>query len=349
MHLTATSLSAVLLGLTLNPSVENVDTPAAPAAPVVVPVCNAGGPYQGECVNGVATVTLDGSASFDPNGQPLEFFWSVECQGAVIVNQTSPVATLMYTMNGLCTAKCGRVDLFVRNPQGEFSRCGTQVTFADSQPPTITCPPDVMIAEGDPTDPSFTGMATASDLCNPSPTVTWSDTTSTGPNGETIITRTWSVDDGCYRDSCVQVITIPVVPANPGMDIKPTSCPNPVQLGSKGVIPVALCGAAGFDVSQVDTSTLLLSRNDGVGGSVSPLPNKFSIEDTATPFGGDLCDCHTLGGDMTLDLNMKFDKQAVEAALQLAGVASGTYLQLDLSGAMLDGTPFTVSDCIRVQ
>ena len=138
MHL-ATPLATVLLGglcLTL-PDASGTSArrsgPAEPltAAPLVAPVCDAGGPYVGECVNGVATVQLDGSASYDPAGRPLDFLWQVECMNAVLVNKNSPTPTLMFDLDGLCTAKCGRVDLFVRNTLGEFTRCSTQVTFED--------------------------------------------------------------------------------------------------------------------------------------------------------------------------------------------------------------------------
>jgi hypothetical protein len=299
----------------------------------------------------MATIVLDGTGSFDPNGGPLQFKWRIECGPAVLTNANTATPTVTIDMTGLCDAPCGRVDLMVRNSEGGISICGASLTFADTQPPEITCPPDVVLGPNDPTDPGSTGVATASDACNGAIMTTWSDSISVGPNGETIITRTWSAADICDKATCDQTITIeePPPPGDPGLDIKPTSCPNPINVGSNGVIPVALTGAAGFDVGQVNQTSLLLSRNDGVGGSIAPDPSKFSVADTATPFAGTLCDCHTLGADGVLDLNMKFAKQATEAALQLGTVPNGTFLQLDLTGTLLDGTSFTVSDCIRVQ
>jgi hypothetical protein len=326
--------------------------PSSTAAPVVGPVCNAGGPYFAECQNGVASVTLDGSGSFNPNGAPLQFKWRIECGPATLTNGNTATPTVTLPMNGLCQAQCGRVDLLVRNPEGQISICSTTITFADTQPPVITCPPDLVQSPGDPTDPASTGFASASDACNGAIATSWSDSSSVGPNGETIITRTWSAADACGQSSCDQTITIeePPPPAGePDLDMHTTSCPNPVNAGSNGVIPAALSGAAGFDVQDVDLTTLLLSRNDGVGGSIAPKANKFSVADTTTPFPGTLCDCHTLAADGFLDLNMKFDTPATAAALQLGSVPKFTYLQVDLSGQLLDGTPFTVSDCIRVQ
>lgn len=40
------------------------------------------------------------------------------------------------------------------------------------------------------------------------------------------------------------------------IDVKPGSYPNPINLKSKGLIPVALFGNAEFDVSQVNTASV---------------------------------------------------------------------------------------------
>lgn len=47
---------------------------------------------------------------------------------------------------------------------------------------------------------------------------------------------------------------------NPGLDIRPGSCPNRLIRASEGVLPVAVLGTGHFDVNQVDRSTLALSR-----------------------------------------------------------------------------------------
>jgi hypothetical protein len=66
------------------------------------------------------------------------------------------------------------------------------------------------------------------------------------------------------------------------VDIKPGSCPNPFNVKSKGVLPVAILGAEDFDVTMIDPSEILLSR-DGIEEGVPPL--RWSYEDVATPFG----------------------------------------------------------------
>jgi len=136
------------------------------------------------------------------------------------------------------------------------------------------------------------------------------------------------------------------------LDIKPGSCPNSFNPGSNGVLPVALVGSGSFDVSQVDLSTLRLARADGVGGSLAPHegpPGPHSeIEDVATPFGGDPCNCHELGGDGLPDLSLKFRTDDVAGALQLAGLSGGTTVELVLTGLLADGSSFSAQDCIRL-
>ena len=43
------------------------------------------------------------------------------------------------------------------------------------------------------------------------------------------------------------------------MDIKPTSCPNPLNKKDKGVLPVAILGTEDYDVTMVDPSSVQLA------------------------------------------------------------------------------------------
>ncbi|MCZ6612025.1 MAG: hypothetical protein O6941_05270, partial [Planctomycetota bacterium] len=142
----------------------------------------------------------------------------------------------------------------------------------------------------------------------------------------------------------------PVFPSA-SLDIKPGSCPNSFNRSSHGVLPIALVGTESFDVTQIDISSILLSRADGVGGSVAPNegPGQHSeFEDVATPFEGELCDCHELGGDGITDLSMKFRTDDVVSALLLNDLSAGDLVELVVDGTLLDGTPFSASDCIRL-
>ena len=125
------------------------------------------------------------------------------------------------------------------------------------------------------------------------------------------------------------------------VDIKPGSCPNSLNLGSKGVLPVAILGTDDFDVTEVDMATVEL-----VG--VSPL--RGNIEDVATPIGspGDpVEDCHDLESDGLLDLSLKFDNRDIVGAIGC--VQSGDVLVLMLTGNLNDGTPIEGEDIIIVR
>jgi hypothetical protein len=136
------------------------------------------------------------------------------------------------------------------------------------------------------------------------------------------------------------------------LDIKPGSCPNSYNRNSSGVLPVALVGMEGFDVAEVDIDTIQLSRADDVGGSVAPHegpPGPHTVmEDVATPFPGELCDCHELTGDGIMDLSLKFKSGDLVEALELDGLPAGSLVELVVSGQLLGGTEFAASDCIRI-
>ncbi len=138
----------------------------------------------------------------------------------------------------------------------------------------------------------------------------------------------------------------PFVPVD--IDIKPGSCPNPLNpKKSKGVLPVAVLGTQEFDVTTIDPHAILLGR-EGIEGRVAPIRSDY--EDVATPFEGELCDCHDLNGDGYLDLTLKFETQELIEQLELNEVAGET-ISLSLSGNLKEeegGNPIEGEDCIWV-
>ena len=125
------------------------------------------------------------------------------------------------------------------------------------------------------------------------------------------------------------------------VDIKPGSCPNSFNRRSRGKLPVAVLGTDEFDIDDIDADTIELSRADGIGGSVAPLRTGF--EDVGEPFEGEPCDCHEMGGDGLGDLTLKFRSQDVVAALELEALLGGDFVELMVTGTLLDGTPFAGS------
>jgi hypothetical protein len=124
--------------------------------------------------------------------------------------------------------------------------------------------------------------------------------------------------------------------------IKPMSCPNPLNTKSKGVLPVAILGTEDFDVNDVDVTTVLLA-------GVSPMRHNF--EDVATPFNGashiDCSDCTEYGPDEFMDIILHFDTQEIVAAI--GDVSDGDCVPLQLTGELLDETPFEGMDYIVVR
>ena len=138
---------------------------------------------------------------------------------------------------------------------------------------------------------------------------------------------------------------LPLVPVY--VDIKPSSCPNPLNLKSKGVLPVAVLSTEEFDVTTIDPMTILLSREE-VEEGVAPIRSDY--EDVATPFEGELCDCHDLNGDGYADLTLKFKTQELVETLGLGEVA-GDEIPLTLTGNLREsegGTAIKGADCILV-
>jgi hypothetical protein len=132
-------------------------------------------------------------------------------------------------------------------------------------------------------------------------------------------------------------------PPNVPVDIKPQSCPNPLNVKAKGELSVAILGTDTFDVTQVDPASVQLE-------GVSPL--HWDLEDVATPFGPpyvgkeDAFDCTEEGPDGYMDLTFKFDSQEVVAAL--GDVEDGDVLVLSLTGSLLGGEGFVGEDVVVI-
>ncbi|MEN8133884.1 MAG: hypothetical protein ABFS45_27750, partial [Pseudomonadota bacterium] len=88
-------------------------------------------------------------------------------------------------------------------------------------------------------------------------------------------------------------------------DIKPGSCPNPLNVTDEGVTPMAIAGTEEVPVSTIDPDSVRLTRLDESGDPITdewgePIliePLRYSYEDVATAFEGELCGCHELEGD----------------------------------------------------
>jgi hypothetical protein len=138
-----------------------------------------------------------------------------------------------------------------------------------------------------------------------------------------------------------QALVLPVA-----LDIRPQSCPNPLNCRAQGVLPAAILGTAAFDVTIVDLTSV---RLEGVP------PLRSALEDVATPFvpfiGKEDCDldCTDQGPDGFLDLTLHFDIQTVLEAL--GPVRDRACLVLELTGQVkqeFGGAPIVGEDVVRI-
>jgi len=136
------------------------------------------------------------------------------------------------------------------------------------------------------------------------------------------------------------------------IDIKPTSCPNPLNVKDRGVLPVAILGTEDLDVTQIDPATVELEH-------VAAL--RWALEDVAAPYPGDFSkpldreDCWTEGPDGFMDLTVKFDAQEIVAAIEARlerPLADGEVLTLKLTGNLLEefgGTAIVGRDVVWIK
>ena len=101
------------------------------------------------------------------------------------------------------------VTLTVTDWCNNTSTCTTGIQTAESVPPTIMCPLNITIRCDQQLSPMFTGLATATDLCSPNPTINYTDvTTGQMPCNGTVV-RTWTATDLCLNTAdCTQVISV---------------------------------------------------------------------------------------------------------------------------------------------
>ena len=118
-----------------------------------------------------------------------------------------------------------------------------------------------------------------------------------------------------------------------GIDIKPGSDPNSIQLRGRGTLPVAILATEDFDATAVDPTTVTIGNGYGNDTPVASVGNgrlMASVEDT--------------DGDGDSDLVVHFDIQSLVAS----GDLISTTTMLIREGMTIDGEPISGSDNIRI-
>lgn len=135
------------------------------------------------------------------------------------------------------------------------------------------------------------------------------------------------------------LIIVPKPATVVAVDIKPGGCPNPLNVKSSGVLPVAILGTDDYDITTIDPTSIRLT-------GVEPI--RSSYEDVATPVSdSNDCNCTEEGPDGFLDLTLKFKTQRIAEAI--GDVNHGDVLELPLTGVLSDETPIEGADCILIK
>ncbi len=129
------------------------------------------------------------------------------------------------------------------------------------------------------------------------------------------------------------------------IDIRPKTCPNPLSLKSKGVLPVAILGTKEFDVTRVDPDTIRLE------GRVAPL--RWALKDVARPntkTAKEACsNCTRSGPDGYVDLTMDFSIPEIVGAL--GEISKGACRNIILQGQLKKehgGTLIRGNDYVKI-
>jgi hypothetical protein len=159
--------------------------------------------------------------------------------------------------------------------------------------------------------------------------------TGTAPDGKNV-----TAEDSSHY---LGVNSYEVVSVKVPLDIKPESCPNPLNVKSRGALPVAILGTKDLDVYKIDVSSITL---EGVK------PTRSSYEDEATPFEPftgktKANDCNDEEEDGFIDLILKFNTQDIITAL--GSVTDGEVKVLHLNGKLTDGTPIEGEDVVVIK
>jgi hypothetical protein len=114
------------------------------------------------------------------------------------------------------------------------------------------------------------------------------------------------------------------------IDIKPGSCPNPLNVKSKGVLPVAILGADDLDVNSIDAASTRL-------GGVAPI--RSSYEDVATPIP------EPSGTDIVVDESHIFT-DPFPITLNMANVDTSSIVITDTTGLSVYtlGDDYTITE-----
>ncbi|MFH2055766.1 MAG: FlgD immunoglobulin-like domain containing protein, partial [bacterium] len=172
---------------------------------------------------------------------------------------------------------------------GNWAECEQTITIDDTIDPVITCPVDAVVDCAGSIDPNSAGWATATDNCDASPTIAYTDS-----RAGTVITRTWTATDDCGNTvSCQQTITVE--------DTTPPTltCPTDVAVQCPAEVPPVDVGSVTAD-DDCDPNPVVAHIGDVSDGN--SCPEIITRTYRATDANGNWAECsQTITIDDTID------------------------------------------------
>lgn len=312
---------------------------------------------------------LDGSGSTDPDGTIVLYEWDFSPQpldGSFDATGSTVDVTAFFS--GLPP---GVYDIALRVTD-DVGNTNTDFTFVrvldfndpdcSVAPPVLVCPPDFtdIWAGGIPAgqaDPSNTGTATYTTGCTIGVNLSWTDvsivpnTPQTFDEPEVVITRRWTLVDGCGGfEECDQTITL-LSPAgllgHSTVDAQPNECPNELS-PTTGVFTLAIPGTYVYPAQDIVPGSVVMRRADGVGRQIKPgqLLLGPTYDDLTRPYYFQDGPCAALGRDGRPDLVFTASAKLLRRAMKLNALPDGTQVRLIVTGQRTNGETFSLTEWI---
>ena len=249
-----------------------VDTP---------PVAEAGPDQIVEQASAEGTeVTLDGSGSSDPDGDPLMYEWTWGSESEIGVNPsiTLPLGTTTVT-------------LVVNDGTDDSPPDQVNITVQDTTPPVLTCPANVTVEQEARDGTEVEIEVTATDICDADVEIT-SNELSVYPLGETVVTFKATDDSGNIstaktvvkvEDTTPPDLTVPADITVEQEDLDGTVVEFVVTATDIcDAAPTVECDAVSGEVFPLGITTVTSTATDASGNSAEVAFN-IIIEDTIPP------------------------------------------------------------------